>query len=186
MKIRNGFVSNSSSSSFCIYGTEDVSFGDGVVLLKTLRENFPEEFEKMVSRWEKYAKSAKQKKIVQWIRDGLEGDILESKKVRGCDHKIKDDVKFCPECGKDAWIVEEIISQDDLDEYTAEEPCEIFECFEGLEYITSDGYEAIGLAYESAPDEMTFGEFRAKADDIISKIAGKKVKCKHLEDVVYN
>ena len=65
MKIRQGFVSNSSSTSFCIYGIE-ISESDMAKLVK---------------------------------------QPTESKKD-GCEHKFKrTTVKFCPECGKPAYII---------------------------------------------------------------------------------
>jgi hypothetical protein len=45
MKIRNGFVSNSSSSSFCIYGINLET--DYVDILKKIKKNVPELFEKV-------------------------------------------------------------------------------------------------------------------------------------------
>ena len=44
MKIRQGFVSNSSTSSFCIYGA--AIEGDWTTILKSLKKNCPEKFEK--------------------------------------------------------------------------------------------------------------------------------------------
>jgi hypothetical protein len=41
MKVRNGFVSNSSTSSFCIYGAE-VSGTDEAALIKKIQEAFPD------------------------------------------------------------------------------------------------------------------------------------------------
>ncbi len=69
MKERHGFVSNSSSTSFCIYG---VYVDDATELLNQLVGEFV------------------------------------PKKIRGCKHPIAiETVKFCPECGKPSWIVEE-------------------------------------------------------------------------------
>ena len=69
MKIRNGFVSNSSSTSFCVYGI--------------------------------YVNNEKE------LLNQLAGGFVP-KKVRGCNHPIAiETVKFCPECGKPSWIIEE-------------------------------------------------------------------------------
>ena len=79
MKIRNGFVSNSSSSSFCIYGT--IVEKDYWNILNTIRENSPETFKKIRSLVEKWDDS---KDILAWMDDDEEterpdgyGDIGE-------------------------------------------------------------------------------------------------------------
>ena len=75
MKIRNGFVSNSSSSSFVISGfrlPKGQTFEDVVKKLCNGMNDFP-------------------------VKKPPE-------QVRGCNHK-EVDAKFCPECGKPMWVV---------------------------------------------------------------------------------
>jgi len=48
MKIRQGFVSNSSTTSFCIYGTCFKSKPLTLNVIKTFKKNSPEEFEKII------------------------------------------------------------------------------------------------------------------------------------------
>ena len=77
MKIRNGFVSNSSSSSFCIIGVSDSI---------TLRD---------------LAKAEKFK--FKWGDD----EEFKIEKVRGCEHKLnvkEKHINFCPVCGKPKYI----------------------------------------------------------------------------------
>ena len=81
MKIRSGFVSNSSTSSFCVFG----------ILLKS-----PNKF--------------------------LNSILGEPKttKTPGCKHEMdRENVKFCPECGKKAWNVE-VEDRDGISEYEKE------------------------------------------------------------------
>ena len=71
MKIRNGFVSNSSSSSFCIYGT--VIERDYWNIFNTIRENSPEALEKIKDEIKKWDDN---EEILAWM-DGDES-VLEN------------------------------------------------------------------------------------------------------------
>ncbi len=79
MKIRSGFVSNSSSSSFVMIGFSlpDASF-DRELILKLMFGNNPDV-----------------KKLLDDIR-------LPKKKVRCCKHPEKNS-EYCPKCGKPMW-----------------------------------------------------------------------------------
>jgi len=76
MKIRNGFVSNSSSSSFVIYG----------------------------ARISEYKAQALVKAILN--KDVLVEIRTEEEKINGCIHIFdRDDCDFCPKCGAKKWKV---------------------------------------------------------------------------------
>jgi len=90
MKVRQGFVSNSSSSSFVISGfymPEDMTIESVVEKMFGKDKDFP-----------------KRKK---------------STTSRGCEHHFVGSSKFCPECGKPIWIDKyyEDEYQDELSDY---------------------------------------------------------------------
>jgi len=193
MKRRNGFVSNSSSSSFCIFGVSDFSLGDPIELFRSLKKEFPEDFDKFLLNQKNlisayYSKEVGYRAIVKWIEEGMEGSPYESKDLRGCEHPIggegADMSLFCSQCGKPTWIKEDICCEEDM-EFITSDLYELFESFDTLSYVSGEGFSAIGMDYSSAPDDMTFGEFRAKANEIISKIVGKETKCEHICEDYY-
>ena len=92
MKIRNGFVSNSSSSSFVISG---FYLPNGIEMIEVWKKLFGED--------EDFPKRK------------------HPTKVRGCSHREMD-AKFCPECGKPMWIEEDYDSEyeDEISDYIYE------------------------------------------------------------------
>jgi len=192
MKNRKGFVSNSSTSSFCIYGTNDFSFGDPIEFYKTIRKEFPEQFKELLKDLaENYGgddSDEASKKIIAWMQGGMEGNILEATIVRGCEHPIKEGDeeknKFCSECGKLTWVMDHVVCEDDIESVLMDDTYWLMEYFPELTYV-SDGdvmMVALGFDYSKAPDDMTFGEFRKRAKKMISKFAGKELECKHIAE----
>jgi hypothetical protein len=120
MKTRNGFVSNSSTSSFFVFGVEAPEID---VLSKMLFGEKPKK--------------------------------EEPKPEPGCVHKFdRKKMKFCPECGKPAWIMPEI--EEDESEY--EDYDELSSDVErkwGVELVyCSDGYDGewyLGANMKSNP-----------------------------------
>jgi len=85
MKIRNGFVSNSSSSSFVLFGLEDVSEPDTEKVLKWITKSTSlEEVEKKWKVWysEKKATSTNpewysEETLVEWLESVLDDGFGE-------------------------------------------------------------------------------------------------------------
>jgi hypothetical protein len=73
MKIRNGFVSNSSSSSFCIYGSS-YDLYDFVESCKLINESMKEEYEENGEWWEIKEKIEKDTGLEVHVHD--ESDAL--------------------------------------------------------------------------------------------------------------
>jgi hypothetical protein len=99
MKIRTGFVSNSSSSSFCLYGI-------AITNIQAL-------FNKLITP--------------------------ETTKIEGCIHDFdREKCKFCPECGKSAWFIEEYEGDifEDLSDYF--EKNYNLDCENGNQYYFED------------------------------------------------
>jgi len=90
MKIRNGFVSNSSTSSFVCDICGEVYEG-----------------------WDAYPTDPDYDCSICpnehiMCNSHLEGLEIEPDMVKGCDHDFdRDKCKFCPECGKEAWVEDE-------------------------------------------------------------------------------
>lgn len=136
MKIRNGFVSNSSSTSFAIYGI------------------YVEDSEALMNK--------------------LMGEPKETK-TEGCEHKFdREKIKFCSECGADAWDikVEERDGCDELEDYFSEHP-EL-----GLDVVRWNGGENCGdgtylgkdLGGKELHESKNKLEILAKAEESLKKL----------------
>jgi hypothetical protein len=108
MKIRNGFVSNSSSSSFCIYGVSLET--DYVDILKKIKKNSPESFKKVKEYAERYKGDEGYEEIDVNTDEGLEqlaeddpiemlDKVLNNKKIDDWDDKPGDLAIHDPEDG---------------------------------------------------------------------------------------
>jgi hypothetical protein len=114
MKIRDGHVSNSSSSSF---------------VLVTTKENFEKAKKKCCELSGKVADAiAHHKKlngvdIVLFAEEAWDGAYFEDldidiapQKVRGCEHKLVKDAEYCPTCGEEMWVEEDLCMDEAWDE----------------------------------------------------------------------
>ena len=186
MKIRNGFVSNSSSSSFVLYGVSIDSELAPAKLAKYMLKNCPKEYAKAVKESVGMFEGDKEKMTEALMNPG-DKKYFKSKMVRTCEHAIATEtVKFCPECGKPSWTEVSELDEDDYNEILYE----ITQAFDfgdsGIIYQTGEGGTFIGRDYEHIPDDMRFGDFKKQTQEMVSDILGKKVKCSHIEEVVYN
>jgi len=185
MKVRQGFVSNSSSSSFCIYGVDledyGISFGeDSIEMARALKKAFPE-------KWDKWVEFQK-----EWLlEEGSENEYLALKNIdtedfskndavkkRQCSCDVDESTKFCSKCGKTMWEEAKRLDEDAIIDiinasmYEAEFPFELHDSY-------------IGFCYTQASDDITFGEWRENASKVLSDLFGKKVEAKHIEGTQY-
>jgi hypothetical protein len=183
MKIRGGFVSNSSTSSFCIYGAELGYLNcDMIELMQRCEKIAPKEYEKF---WHGHLLEAKKRKdkdaikIFECIKDiGNPKWFGKEVKIRACNHQLSTKAKFCPQCGKPIWLEEPLVNEDDVYETISDLSHEFFEEF----VINREGYDSeyFGKTYDGVADDVTFGEFRKETQRLLSALAGKKVKCEYI------
>jgi len=177
MKIRNGFVSNSSTSSFCIYGALVPHSIPYIRLGIVLKKYFPNKWEELVTRY----RSSCNEKIVAASLDIDNPEHFRKKKVRACDHDVDTNKQFCPECGLEMWKTTQDVDEDGMVDFIQDSMYD----FEPLK-ICGDDRGCIGRSYKSASDQETFGEFRRNTELILEEIFGEKVECHHIEQTYYS
>jgi hypothetical protein len=181
MKKRVGFVSNSSTSSFVCYGVGDISINDWAETARVLKKLDPEWYAKKLSRAREWDKG-KGNTTLDCLENIEEADkYLTAVRKRTCDHEIDTEQKFCPECGKKVWTEEPALDQSDLADYVRDW---LYDQPAGLAYCNSDGWEAMGFSYQDIPDDMTMGEWRKQAHEVLSRILGKEVECHYIEEEI--
>jgi len=153
MKVRNGFVSNSSSSSFCIYGVcldEQVFEGDEAI----------EAFQKLCA----HDKEAYVARIQGWL------DKAKQKLEEFPDREyLKKQARFY-----EALLNIENATEEDKEaiSYYAEEQEYFWDVF-GLEYHCMYLYERcgyVGRSWSSVKDDETGAQFRKSVEDALAVI----------------
>ncbi|MDD5651742.1 MAG: hypothetical protein PHF86_15205 [Candidatus Nanoarchaeia archaeon] len=136
MKIRKGFVSNSSTSSFLIYGTAIDSEDRDVILINEIKKlKTIEEF----------------KSVYKYTDEEIYNIIHQENQT-----------------------VDQII-ENFTEEYEGE--WEDLKCDSDLFLGTSDVGYCIGKSPSSAPNDITFGDWKKQIEEETSELLGKKVKC---------
>ena len=184
MKVRTGFVSNSSSSSFCAFGVIiEASDIDTIKLAKYIKQINPLKFAKNFEWYrDGRIKRGESTEIIDAALDIDNPNLFEKTKVRGCDHP-ESPAKFCNECGKPTW--KEIgVSKSEVSEYLEEDIQGLLE-LSNLNCMSTEGSIYIGKSYDHSEKDMTFGEFWAAAKEELEAI-GIDEDPVHINEEIYS
>jgi len=159
MKIRNGFVSNSSSSSFCIYGAYvpfNSSLNNIFKLLKKIQEVKPEEYKKWMDS--------------DFKRENITREMYEF--LLNISEKTKKEFMLLE--GNKGEDEDEIASE--WQDYMIDilESMGLYACY------VDDLY--IGRCYQNIGDSETGKQFKDSTQEIITKLFNKK--CEHIEEII--
>ena len=161
MKIRNGFVSNSSSSSFCIYGAYvplNSSLNNIFKLIKKIQEVKPEEYKKWMDN---YSKSNVTREMYEFLLNISEKTKKEFMLLEGNKGEDEDEIAY-------EW-------QDNV--------INILESIGLYAYYVDYGLY-IGRNYKNIGDSETGKQFRDSTQEVITKLFHKK--CHHIEETIYD
>jgi len=157
MKKRQGFVSNSSTTSFCIYGahvklTMDMIFGCFEYVKFNHPDFFKERLEKVRENWNS---SEYSKKNVPFL------DLIE----RFDD--LNDEEK------------------DELSEFFEMDPVDVFSQIMDLEYWSGPDYGSdiyVGRSWDSIGDDETGKQFKDSIEEDLVKVFGDSISCGTYEE----
>ena len=161
MKTRIGFVSNSSSSSFCIYGYElpvpclrySDSWSEIIRLYKIIQDKYPDIFNKFVSKTvnNKFYQQHRQKEI---------------RLLTSCnDLSYEDTCKLFEGESIEESLIEGLL--EDL----------------GLSIFNMMGeYEYIGRSWDTVKDDETGLQFKDSIESVIHNLFGSDKKCASIEE----
>jgi transcriptional regulator with XRE-family HTH domain len=178
MKIRTGFVSNSSSSSFCLYGIAVDDIGSRVQNLiknKKLSEEFLKE---AVANWEKgkaewLAANPDKKELDFWPKKPTFPDLSGE--------KDEDEIDEIDE-------IDEVDEDDEDDEDEIDNFLESFADVFGMEHHYPEGYDChfLGRPWSSIGDDETGKEFKKSVENTLTKYFGLGLEFGTHEEAFYS
>jgi hypothetical protein len=157
MKIRNGFVSNSSSSSFCIYGTHlEDDFAD---VLKKIKKTDLKTYENGIDRILKDRK-------FNWTAEHYAKEVKLLKKIDVTNEQEEEQIN-------------DFLHTDDI--------CELLTAWFGDNYEVFTPYEGdsgiyIGRSWSRIKDKETGAEFKASIKNDLKNVLGSDAKCETHEE----
>jgi len=197
MKIRKGFVSNSSSSSFCIYGCEipdKVTPEEALEIIK-MSEGLHDRLDRIIATLKERDNDWARIKIELYglLKRLDDPDVFAETKERGCSHDImripdcgKVEAKFCPICGAPTWntipnemeakVMDLISDRDTLWSLL------------GLESHGTEYSSYVGRSWSNIRDDETGKEFKESVHNALRAInRGKEgPSCSTIEEAWYN
>lgn len=152
MKKRQGFVSNSSTTSFCIYGTQLEITTDTIInCFKYIKANRSDDYKQMLEKVKKdwLTKTYMAKRV--YILDMLEHvDTMTDQE------------------------------KDQLDEFLDDDPIEIFTEIVNLNYWHGPDYGNniyLGRSWDSITDDETGKQFKESIEESLMSVFGDSVTC---------
>ncbi|MFA5312470.1 MAG: hypothetical protein WC375_04005 [Methanomassiliicoccales archaeon] len=185
MKVRSGFVSNSSTSSFTIYGTSEYRVEDYIEMLRRIQAHNPEHYKTQILKFIRNF-SLSQAEVNAFLNINDES-VFSEVRNRGCSHPLlTPDDKFCTRCGVASYISTPLVNRNVINTIIEDAVRDdgLLECLTGL--ITQDTEYCVylGRKYTSMKDEETLGAFKKNIHEMVKLIIGKEVKCEH-QEVIY-
>ncbi len=164
MKIRNGFVSNSSSSSFCIYGFEagQPEADEAIDILKKIKKDNPDFFNSMINK-----KIAEYKELSKRY-DYYKSDLAMYELISNID---------------DESIFADDETKKKLEDFLSDDP-EDFYSLLGLSYHNMDCSCYAGRDWSSVRDDETGLEFKQSVEAIAKYLT--KSQCRTIEEAWYD
>ena len=164
MKVRNGFVSNSSSSSFCIYGFEASmpEADEAIDILKKIKKDNPDFFNKCVNK-----KIAEYKERCK-RNDYYKSDLAMYELIANID---------------DESIFSDDETKNKLEDFLSDD-AENFYSLLGLSYHAMDYDCYAGRDWSSVRDDETGLQFKQSVEAIAKYLT--KSKCSTIEEAWYN
>ncbi len=164
MKVRNGFVSNSSSSSFCIYGFEASmpEADEAIDILKKIKKDNPVFFNKCVNE-----KVAKYKELCK-KNDYYKSDLAMYELIANID---------------DESIFSDDQTKNRLEDFLSDDAEDFYSLF-GLSYHAMDYCSYVGRDWSSVRDDETGLQFKQSVEAIAKYLT--KSKCSTIEEAWYD
>jgi len=161
MKRRSGFVSNSSTSSFCLQGAY---LGDFLEALEMIKKQDPEAYGKKIKEF-----------FEDQLKESFEGYLKRESKAEQDEAKV--------DCEKEIKRFIELKDEEIAYDY---ESAELLQEFNWGDLSIEVGEETflVGLPYSQLGENETGGEFKKRAQKAIDDVLGKGIKAKFLCDYI--
>jgi len=159
VKSRIGFVSNSSTTSFCIYGAAFESEPTLTIqALRDFRSQYPADFAENI-RGLGSSKSPWASKVLKMLTQIDDASACSPAKVRNCEHSYDTQSPFCPHCGKPTWKEVASSVQETLDSLSDD-------WYDAAKYFKLESHSGqegcgfyLGRSYTSMDQEQTRKQF---------------------------
>jgi hypothetical protein len=160
MKIRTGFVSNSSTTSFCIYGVElelsEIFSVDTLIDIKNNKPDIWNEIKDLIQNGDDDSNNDNDVNFLEGISPSLTDDEKAS---------IEDRLTCCIENNwNTSYVIEQLVD---------------------IDLVMKNPYDCqyyIGEYLTSMRDDQTYGDFKEDIKNRLEKVFGKDIECSVLEE----